>query len=87
MLRSTLPRGLPYLTVVATIPTFPDGDGRGLLLPALPRLPISCATRISRMAPTLDAGIRAEHEAPFDKAKRAACDSPAELSFAVEDEK
>jgi len=60
---------------------------RSLLLLALPLLAVSCATRKSMLARPLDAGVKAQYEAPFDKVKRAAYDSLAELSFAVKDEK
>jgi hypothetical protein len=60
---------------------------RMLLSLALPLLVVSCATRKSVMSKPLDAGIKAEYEAPFDKVKRAVYDSLSELSFAVKDEK
>jgi len=60
---------------------------RALLLLALPLLVVSCATRKSMMARPLDEGVTADYEAPFDKVKRAAYDSLADLAFTVKDEK
>src|SRR5882672_4713432 len=60
---------------------------RTILRVVLPLLVVSCATRKSMMARPLDAGIKADYEAPFDKVKRAAYDSLAELTFSVKDEK
>ena len=57
------------------------------LLPLLVLLAVSCATRKSMMARPLDAGIKAEYEAPFDKVKRAAYDSLSDMTFGVKDEK
>ena len=60
---------------------------RLLLLAVLPLLAVSCATRKSMLARPLDAGLKAEYEAPFDKVKRAAYDSLSDMTFAVKDEK
>jgi hypothetical protein len=57
-----------------------------LLLPVL-LAAVSCTTRKTVMARPLDAGMKSEIEAPFDKVKRAALDALSELSFAVKDEK
>ncbi|HZE96388.1 MAG TPA: hypothetical protein VE981_05150 [Planctomycetota bacterium] len=56
-----------------------------LLLLAVPLA--SCATRKSMMAKPLDSGVKGEFEAPFDKVKRAAYDSLADMAFSVKDEK
>jgi hypothetical protein len=57
------------------------------LLPLLALFAVSCATRKSMLARPLDAGIKAEYEAPFDKVKRATYDSLADMTFGVKDEK
>jgi hypothetical protein len=60
---------------------------RTLILLALPLLAVSCATRKSMLARPLDAGVKAEYEAPFDKVKRAAYDALGDMTFGVKDEK
>jgi len=60
---------------------------RLMILLTLPLLTVSCATRKWMLAKPLDAGLKAEYEAPFDKVKRAAYDAIAEMDFGVKDEK
>lgn len=58
------------------------------LLPflALPLLLSACATRKQVLARPLDAGLKAEIDAPFDKIKRAAFDSLGAMSFTVKED-
>ena len=60
---------------------------KSALLLVLPLLLTACATKKSMMARPLDAGLKAVYEAPFDKVKRAAYDSLADMTFGVKDEK
>ena len=57
------------------------------MLPLLLLGLLSCTTKKAMMAKPLDLGLKAEYEAPFEKVKRAAYDSLAEMTFTVKEEK